>query len=112
MLRRFLDRGEVIVYTPAISVLHPVDPARATKRYARHRLFCEGRTARRASLKHDHSPTLLGAPRYLYRQLAANVIHAASAIGRPDGFDRQLDAWHTLGAIYESFRILRRGLDD
>lgn len=115
VLRRFQAIGETILYTPAVTVIHPVDPARATKSYFRYRLFCDGRVVCRASLGQADVPTLLGVPRYLYRALAESAgraLLAAARLDRYHAFDHQLDMWYALGSIYEYRRIARRGLED
>jgi glycosyltransferase involved in cell wall biosynthesis len=107
ILRRFQSVGEQLLYAPAATVHHPVDPERATKSYFRYRLFCDGRaTYRMSDIKADF-PKLLGVPRYLFRTLVESLgsVVLETLKGKPHrSFDSQLEVCYTLGAIYEACR--------
>jgi glucosyl-dolichyl phosphate glucuronosyltransferase len=108
ILWRIQARGEAILYTPSIQVLHPVDPERLTKSYLRYRYFCDGRTVARINPHDPAMRTLFGVRRFLFRQLLQSAAQGLWAACRGDAytaFHFQLDVYYVLGSIYESRRI-------
>ncbi len=105
LLRRFRAGGARLVYTPWVSVDHPVTPERMTKKYFRFRYFCAGRSVPYTVNK--TYPSIAGIPRYLFRDLAAsglNIGTAALAGQQRQSFDRQLHLCMVLGSMYEFAR--------
>jgi glycosyltransferase involved in cell wall biosynthesis len=111
ILWRIQTRGETILYTTSIQVLHPIDPARLTKSYLRYRYFCDGRTVARLNPVGPTMPVLFGVRRFLFRQLLESAARGLSAACRGDlysAFECQLDMYYVFGSIYESRLIARK----
>jgi glycosyltransferase involved in cell wall biosynthesis len=108
LLKGFQVAGERILYVPEVTVEHPVDPARMTRKYFRYRLFTSGRSG--PYIAKRSFPTVFGVPRFLFRRLAGAVIRTAYAWVRGDrrgAFDHELEVCRFSGAIYEFRRVHR-----
>jgi glycosyltransferase involved in cell wall biosynthesis len=106
LLRRFQEGGEILFYTPFVVVDHPVEPERMTKAHFRYRLFTAGRSV--PYFAKTTFPSFFGIPRYLYRRLITIMgqgILALISFRSLKAFDRQLDFYEIIGAMYEYWRI-------
>jgi glycosyltransferase involved in cell wall biosynthesis len=98
-LRQVRDRGGRVVWSPAMSLEHYVDPHRMTVEYARR--FClESHPP--ADPTADPSPRLAGAPRWLWRKAASAGIQAAVNCRpgrRKERLTALVDLWSARGQI-------------
>jgi glycosyltransferase involved in cell wall biosynthesis len=105
LLKRFRAAGARLIYTPWIAVDHPVTSERMTKKYFRFRYFCAGRSIPYTTKK--EFPSIVGIPRYLFRELAVSSVKSATALVSRQpvaAFDHKLHACMVLGSIYEYAR--------
>lgn len=102
--RRLLDADEVIWYAPDATVHHPVSPERATKDYFRRWYYDYGRTAVRRGGVPESAPRIFGVPRYLYRELAEELLKAATRPSPHERFVHELRARCVVGTIVENWR--------
>lgn len=102
--RRLLEAGERIRYVPEATVHHPVSRERATKAYFRRWYFEFGRTVVRRDGLPAAAPRILGIPRYLFRELCAELLKAAGRWSTHRRFVHELRARSILGKIVESRR--------
>lgn len=94
---RLLHAGCRGIYEPAAVVRHLVPAERLTRRYFRRWLYQNGRDVARLERAYPSAtPILFGIPRYLWRQLVANVAAMASAAIRGDEARRFASALRVL----------------
>lgn len=92
--------GIGVAYTPKLVVLAPVDPHMLSKRYFRRWSFKAGISSRDEDA--PGLPTLLGVPRWVLRQLAADLLrYPAERLLRPprQAFARELRIWRGAGTV-------------
>lgn len=87
---RMLEAGCRGVYEPSAVVHHRVGAERLDRGYFRGWLHQNGRDVARLTRTYasDRSPRLLRAPRYLWRQAAADLLHLGAAVIRRDAAAR------------------------
>lgn len=107
--------GKKIVFHPGLIQHDPLAPARRTKSFWRRHHFDHGRSLYRITLSNAgkyKGPSLLGAPRWLWRALVVKDIpKAAMPLARFDlteSFYRQLDVCIRLGQIQEARHTARQ----
>jgi GT2 family glycosyltransferase len=98
---RVLESGARIRYAPAALVYHPVDPARATRKYFEEWYYGFGRVSARCEKLPADVRWLFGAPRYLWRALASHGIRSVVTPTDRGRFYHRLQARMTLGSIRE-----------
>jgi glycosyltransferase involved in cell wall biosynthesis len=97
LYERLVSAGELVIYSPAALVHHPVDPQRLTKKYFRswarsggeHAARTEGAPGRR----------LFGAPLWLWRRWAHNMARWFTSIGTKRRVYFSFCAYYQLGRI-------------
>lgn len=98
--------GKRVAYYPGLIQYHYFSPMRLKKKYWRRHHFDHGRTLYRTKLLESGppaGPTLLGAPRWLWRNLIMKdiprAIRSFTSLDSEKIFDKQLDIWFNLGQI-------------
>jgi GT2 family glycosyltransferase len=104
---RLIRGGEKIVYCPSAIVYHPVDPARATKKYFLSWYYYNGRSLTRTLGLPSKGTFYFGVPRWLLRGLAMNAAHWLFTFDKNRRFHRKLWTYRSLGNIVESHRLSR-----
>ncbi|MBV5310464.1 glycosyltransferase family 2 protein [Chromatium okenii] len=92
--------GAHVTYDPALVVHTPVAAEILTKRYFRRWSFKAG--IGHTSESNLNLATLFGVPRWIYRQIAADVIYLALHFlqsGKPEFFYRELRIWRHIGTV-------------
>lgn len=87
MYRRIVAAGFVGHYVPDLVIHHDVPAHRLTKRYFRHWVYVAGRNDgkfARAGIGASDAPSLLGAPRWMWRRAAAGALLRLARLARPD----------------------------
>ncbi|MGB0103083.1 MAG: glycosyltransferase [Candidatus Sulfotelmatobacter sp.] len=102
---RLIDAGEKIVYDPGAVIYHPVDPERTTKKYFLSWYYYNGVSlTRTAGLPPIQGTFYFGVPRWLFRELGANLCKwLFSFNGRR--FQHRLHTYRSVGNIVESYRL-------
>lgn len=104
---RILDLGLPLWYIPDALQYHYVDPARLTLGYVVRKAYQRARDTRLARPR-DGDRQWLGAPRYLFPQLAGHAWRAATAFGADRRRHYLVRVAATLGEIRGSRRSSRR----
>ena len=104
---RLIRGGEKIVYCPSAIIFHPVDPARTTKKYLLSWYFYNGVSLTRTAGLPKNGVFWFGVPRWLYRELLANVAEWALTAPGKDRFHHKLRVFRTVGSMVESYRLSR-----
>lgn len=99
--RRLLDGGERMSYVPQAIVYHPVEPERATKKYAEDWYLMYGRTSARMSTHTKELPSYFGVPRYLFRKLIEVFVTWAFTFNADRRFYHKLQTYRFIGEISE-----------
>jgi len=102
---RLIRGGEKIVYCPTAIVYHPVDPKRTTRKYFLSWYYYNGVSLTRTAGLPSHGPFWLGVPRWLYRELLANLAKWMLTAPGKLRFQRKLRAYRSIGNIAESYRL-------
>ncbi len=92
--------GAYVIYDPTLVVQTPVAVEMLTKRYFRRWSFKAG--IDHTAESYSNLATLFGVPRWMYRQITADVIYLALHFlqsGQPDFFYRELRIWRHVGTI-------------
>lgn len=106
---RLLRAGEKIMYIPAATVYHPVEPHRATKSYFLRWFYIDGVCEMRSAGWPDDAGCLFGIPRYLYRGIAENFLRWIFAFESKRRFHHKVRTYRVAGRMVEARRIsLRR----
>jgi len=108
LLRRLADRGAISVYVPSARVQHVVRPEQVRPAWLALRAFNFGRGHAR-ELPDPPGPWLLGAPRYLWRQVAEAWLATLAGALRDEAerFSRRVRL-HWLRGILHEYRIMTR----
>jgi hypothetical protein len=93
LLRRLVAAGARAVHVPAARVDHVIRPEQVTEDYLRTRAHNYGRGQARLVPHAPGTPLLLGAPRYLWRELARAHFHRARAALSRDPAARRRARW-------------------
>ena len=104
---RLIRRGEKTVYCPSAIVYHPVDPARATKKYFLSWYYYNGRSLTRTLGLPSEGTSYFGVPRWLFRGFATNAAQWLFTFDKNTRFHRKLWTYRSLGNIVESHRLSR-----
>ena len=110
LLKRLSDRGEKIVYVPSAAVEHVVQPHQIELDWLLGRSFRLGRGLTRMGFIYtDPGARILGAPTYLWRELARSQVRYALSrfLSWPRSFDIACDHRRLQGAIHEH-RLMSR----
>ena len=105
---RLLRGGEKIVYCPTAIVHHPVDPTRTTKRYFLSWYYYNGVSLTRTAGLPKEGTFWFGVPRWLYRELLANLAKWMLNFRRNRRFHHKLQTYRSVGNIVESRRLSLR----
>lgn len=105
---RLIRGGEKILYCPDAIVLHPVDPARTTRKYLLSWYYYNGVSVTRSARLPKVGIFWFGVPRWLYRELLANFAKWVLTLQGKDRFRHKLRTFRTVGGIVESYRLSRR----
>ena len=111
LVRRALAAGCRVAYDPRLVVWHRIPAARMRRRFIS-RLYFEQAEGEGLSQTPPPGRRVLGAPRYLYRQVAgrAGGWLWAAARGRPDALDRWLVSCELAGTLWGQWkRYFRAG---
>jgi len=106
--RRLLDGGEKLLYIPKAIVYHPVEPERATKKYAEDWYLMYGRTSARMTSLPEPLPSYFGVPRYLFRKLAEEFFRWNFTFNPDRRFYHKLQTYRFAGEISE-FHLQHKG---
>jgi glycosyltransferase involved in cell wall biosynthesis len=98
---RFLSRGKRFMYVCQAIVYHPVHAERLQKPYLLNWQFRCGRYEARRIQGTRSSPMLLGAPRYLFRQVAEHAAGWAFSRTSKDRFYNRLRLYYRAGELFE-----------
>ncbi len=104
---RLLGGGEKIMYCPTAIVYHPVDPARATKSYFLSWYYHNGVSLTRTAGLPKEGIFWFGVPRWLYRELLANLAKWMLTLQGNRRFHHKLRTFRSVGNIVESWRLSR-----
>jgi glycosyltransferase involved in cell wall biosynthesis len=104
---RLVQAGEKIVYSPNAIVYHPVDPLRTTKKYFLSWYYYNGVSVRRMSGISKEGVFWFGAPRWLYREMLANLGKWILTFQSSRRFSYKLRTYRSIGNIVESRRLSR-----
>jgi len=107
--RRLLDGGEKLSYVPQAIVYHPVEPERATKKYAEDWYLMYGRTSARMASLPEKLPTYFGVPRYLFRKLIEAFLTWTFTFNPDRRFYHKLQTYRFIGEISE-YHLQRNAL--
>jgi GT2 family glycosyltransferase len=102
---RLLAAGGRIFYDPALRQYHYLEPARQRRSYYILRSFNSGRAEFRIRCNGlARVPWLLGAPRFLWRQVAEGFGKVAASVFQPpaDRFDRVCELAGLLGQLRQA----------
>ncbi|HTK90363.1 MAG TPA: glycosyltransferase [Verrucomicrobiae bacterium] len=101
LVRRALAAGCRVIYDPRLVVWHRIPAARMRRRFIS-RLYFEQAEGEGLSQAPAPGRRLLGAPRYLYRQVASRTSGWlwAAVRGRPDALDRWLASCELAGTLW------------
>jgi hypothetical protein len=108
---RLWHAGEKLVYLPDMVVIHPVDPARLSKRYFRRWSYDKARSMVRMEVRPDEGSvrsggTVAGVPAYLIRMALAEAGHWVQSLGDPvRRFYHECRLWGIWGRIAETRRL-------
>jgi glycosyltransferase involved in cell wall biosynthesis len=105
---RLIRGGEKIVYRPSAIVYHPVDPARATKKYFLSWYYYNGRSVTRTIGLPGEGVFYFGVPRWLLRRCATDVMKWLSCFDQKQRFHRKLQMLRSMGTVVESHHLSRR----
>ncbi len=105
LVRRALAAGCRVAYDPRLVVWHRIPAARMRRRFIS-RLYFEQAEGEGLSQTSPPGRRVLGAPRYLYRQVAGRASGWlwAAARGRPDALDRWLVSCELAGALWGQWK--------
>jgi glycosyltransferase involved in cell wall biosynthesis len=101
---RLIEAGEKIVYAPGAVIYHPVDPERTTKKYFLSWYYYNGVSLTRTAGLPAHGTFYFGVPRWLFRELGANLCKWLFSFNG-NRFQQRLNTYRSLGHILESFRL-------
>ena len=104
---RLIRAGEKIVYCPTAVIYHPVDPKRATKRYFRSWYYYNGRSLTRTLGMPREGVSYFGVPRWLYRELAADIATWLFTFKTDHRLHNKFKAYRKLGVVAEARRLSR-----
>ncbi len=104
---RLTRAGEKIMYCPSAIVYHPVDPERATKRYFLSWYYYNGVSLTRTAGLPDSGVFYFGVPRWLFRELLANLGGWLFSVSANRRFHHKLRSYRSIGNILESARLSR-----
>jgi len=102
---RLIRGGEKIVYCPTAIVYHPVDPHRTTKKFFLSWYYYNGVSLTRTAGLPFEGTFWLGVPRWLYRDLLANLAKWLLTAPGKHRFQRKLRVYRSIGHIVESYRL-------
>jgi len=110
LVRRALAAGCRVVYDPRLVVWHRIPAARMRRRFIS-RLYFEQAEGEALSQAPPPGRRVLGAPRYLYRQVAGRASGWLWAVarGRPDALDRWLASCELAGTLWGRWKRYFRG---
>jgi len=104
---RLIRGGEKIVYCPSAVIYHPVDPKRATKRYFRSWYYYNGRSLTRTLGIPREGVYYFGVPRWLYRELAADMARWLFSFKPDRRLHNKFRAYRKVGVVAEARRLSR-----
>jgi glucosyl-dolichyl phosphate glucuronosyltransferase len=104
---RLIQTGERIVYCPSAVVYHPVDRERTTKKYFLSWYYYNGVSVTRMSGTRKEGISWFGAPRWLYREMLANLTKWMFTVQPSRRFHHKLRTYRSVGNIVESRRLSR-----
>jgi len=105
--QRLIQAGDKIVYCPTAIVYHPVDPNRATKKYFLFWYYYNGVSLTRTAGLPNEGVFYFGVPRWLFRQLLANLARWIFTFAGKQRFQYKLRFCRSVGNIVESYRLSR-----
>ena len=101
LCRRVIAAGERVIYFPSLAVEHPVEKARATKRYFRKWYFNYGRSSIRARRSRERG---LVAIMRCFRALGGGLYRWTLAQSAAERLSRQLGVYQRIGELVETWR--------
>jgi glucosyl-dolichyl phosphate glucuronosyltransferase len=104
---RLIAAKDKILYWPDALIHHPVDPARATKKYFVNWYYYNGVSLTRTVGLPDDVVYCWGVPRWLYRKALVDAGRWFATIDPKKRFNRKLKTARSVGSIAESFRLSR-----
>lgn len=102
---RLIRAGEKVIYCPNAIVYHPVDPLRTTKKYFLSWYYYNGVSVTRMSGMPKQGVLWFGAPRWLYREMLANLAKWIFTFRPSRRFRYKLRTYRSIGNIVESRRL-------
>jgi glucosyl-dolichyl phosphate glucuronosyltransferase len=105
---RLIQAGDKIVYCPTAIIYHPVDPKRATKRYFRSWYYYNGRSLTRTLGIPREGVSYFGVPRWLYRELIADVARWLFTFKADQRLHNKFKAYRKFGVVVEARRLSRQ----
>jgi glucosyl-dolichyl phosphate glucuronosyltransferase len=102
---RLIRAGDKIVYCPAATVYHPVDPNRTTKKYFLSWYYYNGVSLTRTAGQRKEGIFYFGIPRWLFRELFTNMAKWLLTLNSNRRFQRKLRLCRSVGNIVESYRL-------
>jgi len=108
---RLIRAGEKIMYCPAAVVYHPVDPERTTKKYFLSWYYYNGVSVTRTFGLPREGEFYFGVPRWMFRELLANLAKWVFTLNKNRRFQRKLRFCRSAGNIVESYRLSQSRLE-
>jgi len=101
MFRHMLAAGVAMRYEPRMGIRHLIPPEKLRRRYFLRLHYNGGRKAGMYQWAEPAGPTLLGVPRYMYRQLASHAVRGLGGFVRrePDYVRQLMNLSFHLGAM-------------
>jgi glycosyltransferase involved in cell wall biosynthesis len=107
---RLIRADEKIMYCPTAIVYHPVDPSRTTKKYLLSWYYYNGVSLTRTAGLPNEGIFYFGVPRWLFRELLANMARWTLTFQGKQRFQHKLRFCRSVGNIVESYRLSRSKL--
>jgi hypothetical protein len=95
------------MYCPTAIVYHPVDPSRTTKKYLLSWYYYNGVSLTRTAGLPNEGVFYFGVPRWLFRELLANMARWTLTFQGKQRFQYKLRFCRSVGNIVESYRLSR-----